>query len=69
MEGAKLGRESEELVQNKTACKFFLGQPSGNTTQTGLWQSLTGDSEGLDMRQSHAADEEIRAAQLKFSCF
>lgn len=55
VEGAKLGHEMEELVQNKTGCKI-LGQPAGSTAQRDdLRQSLTGDGDGFEMRQSQGA--------------
>lgn len=63
MEGAKLGHEMEELVQNKTGCKI-LSQPSGSSAQRDLRQPLTGNSDGFDMRQSQDADEEIHTVQL-----
>lgn len=62
VEGAKLGHEIEERVQNKTGCKI-LGQPAGSTTQRDLRQSLTGDDDGFEMRQSQGAGEEICTTQ------
>lgn len=65
VEGAELGHEMEELVQNKTGCKI-LGQPSGSSEQRDLRQPLTGNSDGFDMKQSRDADEEIHTVRLMF---